>query len=138
MKKLILTILAVLLLAGTAYAERLIWAKADPFPDEANGGYIVRFWSTDGTDRTQAVPYIATVPGADNLEYNLDALQLLYDKEYSLQVWAYNGAIESDAGSNIVTYTRDFPGGYTPPANDLPVHVQIINPGNVFIQITNN
>ena len=137
MKKLILTLLAVLLLTGTAYAADLIWAKADPFPDEANGGYTLTFWSTDGTDRTQMAPYIANIPGANTLEYSLDALLLLFGVEYSFQMWAYNGATECDFGSNIVVYTRDFPNGYTPPGNDLPTHIQIINPGNVNIQIVN-
>jgi len=126
-----------LLVAGIAGADRLIWDKADPFPDETNGGYVVRFWSTDGTDRTQATPYIATVPGANTLEYSLDALLLLYGLEYSFQVWAYNGASECENGSNLVAYTRNFPTGYTPPVNDLPIHIQIINPGDINIQIVN-
>ena len=137
MKRLLITLIGFIMLAGVACADILTWQKADPFPDEANGGYTIRFWSTDGTDRTQAAPYVANIPGADTLEYNIDSLQLLYDKEYSFQVWAYNGATECDDGSNIVTYTKAFPSSYIPPVNDLPTHIQIINPGNVNIQIVN-
>lgn len=135
MKKLFLTLLAVLFLAGTAYAERLIWEKPILFPDEANGGYTIRFWSTDGTDRTETVPYVDSITGADTLEYDIDGLRLLYDLEYTFQVWAYNSMGESD-GSNTVTYVRAAP-TYIPPENDLPVHIQIVNPGNVNIQIIN-
>ncbi len=135
MKKLFLIFTAVLfLLAGTAYADKLIWDKADPFPDEANGGYTLKFWSTNGTDRTQAAPYIANIPGADVLEYSLDSLLLLFDLEYSFQMFAYNGSDESGA-SNVVVYTKAAPTGYTPPPSDLPTHVQIVTPGPVTIEI---
>lgn len=135
MKKLILTLFAVLLLAGTAYAERLIWEKPTSFPDESNGGYTIRFWSTDGSDRTEAAPFVISFAGADILEYNIDSLQLLYGLEYTFRVWAYNSHDES-GGSNTVVYVRAAP-AYTPPEDDLPTHIQIINPGDVNIQIIN-
>jgi len=129
-----MTMIIFLLVAGIAVADKAVWEKADPFPDEANGGYILRFWSTDGSDRTQALPYSVNIPGANTLEYNIDGLLLLYGLEYSFQCYAYNSSDES-GGSNIATYTRDFPSTYTPPSDDLPTHVQIVTPGPVTIEV---
>lgn len=133
MKRLLITLISFIMLMGVAYADRLVWEKPVSFPDEANGGYTIRFWSTGGTDRTEAIPYVASITGANNLEYNIDGLQLLFGLEYTFRVWAYNSNAES-GGSNTVVYTRAAP-LYTPPINDLPTHIQIINPGDVNIQI---
>lgn len=124
MKKFIFSMLVVLCLAFSAYAETIIeWDAATSGP--APTSYTL-YYSDDGG---KTFPYTKTVM-ADITSIEVDTLGLSKGVEYQFKVRASNASGESE-DSNVVRYT---PTVYMPPADNAPA-LTIITPGPVTVKI---
>ena len=120
----LLTIIAGLLIAGSAFAVDFQW---DSYSGLANG--LIFYWAeTNSPPET----FNKNLPVTDTL-YTVQENHLKPNVSYDFWLTAYNADGESSK-SNIVNYTRD--ATYIPPDDNLPVVIYAAPGVTITITIT--
>lgn len=127
MKKVLMALICVLMLAGPVLAEDRITNKLGWDPSQGATGYIIYGVNAE-TGLTQQNPMIQQDAG-NNSVYPLAPLNSPPGVKFNFAVSAYNAAGESGL-SNIVSWTRP---AFTPPQNIVLPPIQ--GPAKVTISI---